>query len=263
MGELPTVVSVRTKMLLMAALVAAYVAQSALVYLDEPSGVRLEGEALAGARLFQDRGCQVCHQLHGFGGFLGPDLTNATRRLTDSRLRQVLTGGSGQMPALHLDESEIASVRAFLVAMDQTGQGQARIPATGPSSNELFAVAIDAALPHAPPAAVRGYRALDGRPCFACHLPFRAGISGAADLSLVTSRLDADELDQVLTTGKPPFMPTPVPAFSAEERADVAAWLGWLGEHRDELRRDVAAADESRRFRWSDVPWWEYGAVTP
>jgi len=252
------VISPRTKMLLMATLVLAYAVQSALVYGDEPSGVRLEGEALAGARLFQRRGCQVCHQLHGFGGFLGPDLTNASRRLTDSRLRQVLTGGSGQMPALHLDEAEIVSVRAFLEAMNATGQGQARIPARGPSSNELFSVALEAALPSAPAAAARGFQAIGERPCFACHLPFRSGISGAADLSLVTSRLDLATLDSVLTHGKPPFMPTPTPAFSASERADVAAWLAWLGANRDDLRRSVAAADESRRFDWSDVPWWEF-----
>ena len=256
-------ISVRAKMLLMAALVAAFVVQSALVYTDEPSGVRLEGDSAAGARLFQRKGCQVCHQIHGFGGFLGPDLTNAVRRLTDSRLRQVLTGGSGQMPALHLEEAEIASVRAFLEALDRTGQGQARIPTTGPSSNELFQVALAQALPNAPAAARRGFAAIGERPCLACHLPFRAGISGAADLSQVTGRLTSAELERVLTEGKPPFMPTPTPAFTAEERGDLTAWLHWLGENRDDLRRSVAAADESRRFRWSDVPWWEYGAQTP
>ena len=100
-------------------LVAAFAAQTTLVYLDDAASTfeTLTEEAVRGRRLWHKHNCQSCHQIHGFGGFLGPDLTNAAQRLTDERLEEVLTVGVAQMPAFHLNEDERLDLAIFLVNM--------------------------------------------------------------------------------------------------------------------------------------------------
>ena len=44
----------------------------------------LDDLARAGRALWHDHNCQTCHQIYGFGGFLGPDVTNGAQRLGDA-----------------------------------------------------------------------------------------------------------------------------------------------------------------------------------
>src|SRR5262245_64295127 len=113
---------------MMASLVLAFAGQTALVYTDSTADGHacLEATALRGRQLWLGNNCYTCHQLYGFGGFLGPDLTNAAPRLTRARLDDVLTQGSLQMPPFHLGTGDIDAIGAFLKAMDKTGIGQAR-----------------------------------------------------------------------------------------------------------------------------------------
>ncbi len=111
---------------LLGVLVACFLAQTYLVYSDPPpEGQPISNEALAGKRLWQEHGCNFCHQLYGFGGFLGPDLTNAASRVTPSRLKELLRDGLGAMPAFRFSEEQTSALISFLRAMDASGQGQA------------------------------------------------------------------------------------------------------------------------------------------
>ena len=83
-------------------LVACFAVQTGLVYSDDVD-LQLSQQAIEGRRLFHEKACQVCHQLWGQGGFLGPDLTNSASRVDETRLASLLSVGSGQMPALHFD----------------------------------------------------------------------------------------------------------------------------------------------------------------
>ncbi len=118
--------SITAKRVLLAFLVACFVSLSGLVYFDPAPGPALSEVAREGRRIWHDHNCQSCHQLYGFGGFLGPDLTNAALRVRPERLRRLLVEGSGVMPAFGLTTSEIDAVDAFLEAMNETGQGQAK-----------------------------------------------------------------------------------------------------------------------------------------
>ena len=92
----------RARKSLMLGLVGIFLVQTWMVYTD-PVGreaAPLTAEASRGQEVWHRYNCQSCHQLYGFGGFLGPDLTNAARHLTDERLDSVLTDGSEIMPAL-------------------------------------------------------------------------------------------------------------------------------------------------------------------
>lgn len=109
----------------LAVLVALYVLVSAVAYTDFPRRkppAPLTEREQEGLGVWRRYNCQSCHQLYGFGGFLGPDLTNRVVDATeDDGLGSILRDGLGRMPALGLDRSERATVLEFLRAMNRTG----------------------------------------------------------------------------------------------------------------------------------------------
>ena len=120
---------------MMALLVAAFIFQTWLVYADGTGRETPPLSALAtrGQDLWLENNCQSCHQIYGFGGFLGPDLTNAASSLTDARLRLILVSGAGRMPAFGFGDEDRSALKQFLVELDRTGIGQARYQAPLPT----------------------------------------------------------------------------------------------------------------------------------
>jgi nitric oxide reductase subunit C len=254
-------VTPRAKKILMAFLVAAFAVQTALVYSDEPTGP-IDDDAIRGRELWHDNGCQVCHQLYGQGGFLGPDLTNAYSVVDTARLRSLLTIGSGQMPAFDMSESEIRDIRAFLQSMDRPdlGLGQLRLARTdsGGTPGDRFGATIDPLLESAPLGRT-GWDAMRARICSSCHLPLAASPVGAPDLSLAAGALTSEELRTVLVEGRTDKgMPPPTPAFRDGELDALMTFLAWLGENREAIAAGMRARGPDRSVRFSDIPWWEY-----
>lgn len=241
---------------MMALLVSAFVGQTALVYTDptaEEFGELTELE-LAGREIWHENNCQTCHQIYGFGGFLGPDLTNAASRLNRARLDEILTKGSGQMPPFHMDADQIDAVEAFLAALDRTGVGQARlVREIQPSA--VFSM-IDQHCGENPmtDAARAGFELFKVR-CSACHTPFRATPLGpflAADLSLVTERLDGDAIERTMIDGRPEKGMPPT-GLSADERKSMKGFFQWLADEEPTLRPRCDAAKEVL-----DIPWFNF-----
>jgi nitric oxide reductase subunit C len=247
----------------MACLVAAFAIQTTLVYTDERQDP-LSDAALRGRSLWHETACQVCHQVYGQGGFLGPDLTNAASRVEGSRLQSLLTVGSGQMPAFHFSSEQIADLTAYLEALDRPdlGRGQLRLGSAPEGSGPwgVFGGVVKDALSTAPPEAMAGYAAFEARPCTSCHFPLSDSPVGAPDLSTVTGRLSSEELGRVLTVGRPELgMPPPIPAFEAAEREAVIEFLSWLGESREDLETGLARASSGAGpIEWGRMPWWEF-----
>lgn len=254
------------KAVLLGFLALAFVVQTGLVYTDAPGRVVLEGQALAGRKIWQRENCQVCHQMYGFGGFLGPDLTNVSARIQRSQLDELLTAGRKQMPAFGLEPGEIESVWAFLQAMNETGIGQARQPDSSPAAADtvLASLGPDASLTTSQTleqsiaksgnAEVKaGLRLFQTRTCAACHTLFARSAIGAPDLSLVTGRLSTDEILTVLEKGKMPLMPPA--SLSPEERLEVVAFLEFLGEYR--VTQPKRTTRKAGSF-WTTLPWWEF-----
>ena len=247
----------------LACLVVAFGVQTTLVYTDERQDP-LSEDALRGRTLWHQNACQVCHQLYGQGGFLGPDLTNAASRVDASRLESLLTVGSGQMPAYRFTDEQIADLAAYLEALDRPdlGQGQLRLGGAREGSGPwgVFDAVVEDALGTASPRVVAGYEAFGARPCTSCHLPLTDSPVGAPDLSVVTGRLTFGELEQVLRDGRPEVgMPPPIPAFEASEREAVVEFLRWLAESRDGLEASLAQASSGTRpIEWGRIPWWEF-----
>jgi len=250
------------KKILLTVLVLCFGVQTALVYSDARSEP-LSEVALAGRVLWHQHACQTCHQFYGQGGFLGPDLTNAASRVDSARLVSLLQVGSGQMPALHMDETEVAAMSSFLNEMDRPdiGRGQLRLGSEGEpgGAQSAFDRVVSEALVGDETGAATGFAAVQSRPCAVCHLPFRESPVGAPDLSRVAGISSPDSIEAVLTHGRPERgMPPPSPELSAEERSGVMVYLAFLSARRDELERRSVEAAVERSFDWRDVPWWEY-----
>ena len=256
-------VRVSAKKATMACLLAAFGVQTVLVYTDERQDPLSEA-ALRGRALWHDNACQVCHQIYGQGGFLGPDLTNAASRLDVSRLESLLTVGSGQMPAYHFTEAQIADLASYLEALDRPdlGRGQLRLGVAREGSGPWgdFDLVVEDALGGATPQVVAGYAAFEARPCTSCHLPLSPSPVGAPDLSMIAGRLSLADMELVLTEGRPQAgMPPPIPPFEPSERSAVIEFLRWLGESREGLEASLAeASSEARPVQWGQVPWWEF-----
>ena len=234
-------------------LVAAFIGQSALVYLDDTADQTppLRGEAMQGRRLWHAKNCQACHQIYGFGGFLGPDLTNAAGRLTAERLRDVLTVGNAQMPAFHMTDAEIAAIDAYLRAIDRTGVGVAR--ANPPRDPRQVLAAVQARAATASPTVRRGLDRFQ-QTCSACHVPLTAtalGPNTAPDLTTAVDRLDETGLREVLTNGRP-MRGMPAWNLDDEARDELIALLRWWRTERDAL---VDAVGGEQR---QGLPWWVY-----
>ncbi|HEX6813290.1 MAG TPA: cytochrome c [Planctomycetota bacterium] len=244
--------------IMMASLVLAFVGQSTLVYTDATADAhpRLEATALRGRQLWLDNNCQACHQIYGFGGFLGPDLTNAAARIDRKRLETMLTVGSGQMPAWHFSKDQIDAIEAFLRAIDRTGIGQARSTVPIPRDQVMAAIEQEAAKDPMSPQAVVGQHLFHAT-CAACHCLFTSTPLGpylAPDLSGLKNRMSDAEILQVIANGRPargmPAWPLP-----EEHRTALLAYLGWLARHRDAV---LAGWRASSADTHEGLPWFEF-----
>lgn len=243
--------------LLMVSLVASFAGQSALVYLDDTSE-KLPGLsplAVQGRRIWHEHGCGVCHQVFGFGGFLGPDLTNAAQRMTRARYEEVLSVGNAQMPAFHFTGEQIDAIETFLVELDERGIGVAR--RAPPINSRALLAAVDAeAKAHEPPeAAQRGLQTFQ-RHCTPCHVPLQAtplGFNTAPDLSTVVSRLDDAAIRTTIVQGRPAKGMMPWPLLDGPAVGDVIAFFHWLARERNAIAARVPEFGATQ-----DLPWWEY-----
>ena len=247
--------SAAAKQGMMIILVTCFIIQSCLVYFDANESPSLSVAASRGRRIWHQHNCQTCHQFFGFGGFLGPDLTNVSERLTPGRLNDLLTVGSSQMPAFNLAPEEIADIRMFLEGMNETGQGQARFGETGPSARLVRAIENQLAT-ETDPVTLAGYDMFTSRGCQGCHIERKNIIFVVPDLMDVTERLDRTEIMNVLENGRRPKMLAPF--LSAEGREQTYEFLLWLRRHRESIdAASAASVDESAIDLWR-VPWWEF-----
>lgn len=247
------------KKMLLAVLVLCFLVQTIIVYSDQPMPEPLSERAMEGRSIWHRENCQACHQLFGFGGFLGPDLTNAAERVDPGRLTRLLTSGSDLMPAFELPLREINSVRAFLNEINETGRGQLRFEtkAEHDTRGNRLLTAIGDELADAPDElASAGFGLFIERKCQECHLPTGQTAVKGPNLFGVTKKLSNRQIEDVLRNGRLPGMPAP--ELSDGERATVRAFLGWLTEHEGSIVARARELLETDDGFWDRLPWWEY-----
>jgi nitric oxide reductase subunit C len=253
--------SPRARQILMLFLVAAFGFQTWLVYAD-PTGRTtppLSAEAARGRGIWLANNCQSCHQIYGYGGFLGPDLTNATDSLTDARLSAILTQGGGVMPAFDLAEDERAAIARFLAEVDATGIGQLP-PRVSFDAQEVLVGAIDSvtvASGALSRAELRGKNVMLEQKCIGCHLPNPRAAKKATDLTTLVGKLGRDGVKAIVRAGiAPKGMPT-FDGLTDEDLDALTAFLAWLAQHEGVIhsRFAASAADASKA---TGLPWFEY-----
>ncbi len=247
-------------------LVVAYASVSVVAYTDYPrqgpdaSLTVLEQSGLA---VWRQHNCQACHQIYGFGGFLGPDLTNRiTDTVTDPEFGWILANGSGRMPALRLGAPEQQAVLAYLRAMNRTGRSQPRPLGAGrsirPVENyerieEEWARRGKGDLQ---PTARHGGEVWNRSQCGTCHIPFDVGPTLAPDLSGWALDRSAPTLRTLLRKGR-----ARMPSFESLTGADIvglSAYLEWVCQQRAALIDLNDAILERPGFSWRALPWFEY-----
>ena len=237
-------------------LVVAFFVQTLLVYSD-PAGRRtppLSSLAREGQSLWLRHNCQSCHQIHGFGGFLGPDLTNAAPSLTEARMERMLTGGAGQMPAFHLAADQRSALLQFLVEIDKTGISQPRVAPKLPPDELLDLLVAKAELSAAES---EGLAILRKEKCIACHLPNHGSAVRAPDLTTALGRLGKEKVLQTLANGVQGTVMPKLKLGEAEQEG-IIAFLDWLQANRDQAAR-VFSVTRPGGGSLLSIPWWEYG----
>ncbi len=251
---------IRTRKQLLVTLVLVFFVQTWLVYSD-PAGRAtppLSAQAAHGRRVWLRHNCQSCHQIHGFGGFLGPDLTNASERLTRARVDAVLTQGAAQMPAFALDEEERRAVEQFLAELHETGVGQ--LPAIrGFDSVSVLGDAIASAVQAGGALSDRqaaGRDVLLAQKCLGCHLPNPATEHRGTNLTQVIKKLGRSGVAGMLRTGIPS---KGMPRFELPpgDRDDLLAFLEWLAANAEVVERVFVEATP-KDGESSGLPWFEY-----
>lgn len=73
-----------------------------------------------GARVFHERGCQLCHSAGGEGGEYGPSLVGVMKRLPPEIVTARIVRGFGDMPAYRdiLTREELRAILAYLHALE-------------------------------------------------------------------------------------------------------------------------------------------------
>jgi nitric oxide reductase subunit C len=242
--------------LLLGSLVTAFCGQTALVYFDQTADASpaLSELAVRGRQIWHQRNCQVCHQIYGFGGFLGPDLTNAAPRLSRERMDQVLTSGNAQMPAFHLAADEIDAIAAYLRELDRTGTGVAR-QGTALDPTAVMAAIVAWRDTHPGSAAAMAGLATFRSNCTTCHVPFQAtalGFMTAPDLTTVVDRLDDAGIQKTILEGRPGrgMQSWNLAPAKVDE---LVAYFHWLRQERAAIAANLPGVD-----RPQGLPWWEF-----
>lgn len=240
-------------------LVGWYALLGAMLHRGGPSAreeLTLSSLARRGQALYRAKACHACHQIHGLGGFLGPDLTNIVRRRSRDDIGQVLDTGRLQMPVFKMNDDEVDAVFAYLDEMNGTGTSTTswRAPAIARVAwPERFELAQHERDPVRRGRLQSAEAIMRVNSCATCHRPFTVGRVGAPDLTLARTRRLRSWVTRQLREGG-----GGMPGFSHltdEERELVADYVWWLGERRGEIGRAIAGP--LARVAWSDIPWFE------
>lgn len=250
---------------LLFSLIALYVLLSVVVYTDSSHRerpVRLSETEKQGLTLWRKHNCHTCHQLYGFGGFLGPDLTNLVTDETEASVYEdILTLGKKQMPAFGFTQAEQKSILAFLKALNRTGQSQPKGIALVESS-ERFSALLETFTKKHPEElmedVVQGCRTFERVGCIACHRPFTEGVVGNKRTPDLSKEHAAQSLDQLRTITREGKGVMPQYQLTEAELVNLNRFFRYISAHRDELVLLNTRFSESDRFSWEKVQWFEY-----
>jgi ubiquinol-cytochrome c reductase cytochrome b subunit len=81
------------------------------------------GPIAEGAQLFYDKACLYCHDIAGYGGRLGPDLTYVGDRLHPLRMQEIIFVGARNMPS-YLDALTVEEMEHLMAFLESRRRGE-------------------------------------------------------------------------------------------------------------------------------------------
>lgn len=115
------------KIALIILLASAFLYYSFALYSSLPvQDSTVNKEVTEGKIVWQQYGCNSCHQVYGLGGYLGPDLTNVYSKKGSGYITAFLKVGTEIMPNFHLQKNEISGLLAYLKNIDSSGKADPR-----------------------------------------------------------------------------------------------------------------------------------------
>ena len=199
----------------------------------------LTAEVVAGKKVWEKHDCIGCHTLIGEGSYYAPELKDVYSRKGPAYLRAFLKDpvavwfggaeaarGRRKMPNLHLTDTEIERLIAFLAWVDRIdthGWPPRAEAAEAPAPEASPAAAADAAVE-------RGRALVQAKGCASCHRIAGAGGTVGPDLTGVGARLDRETLRRRLRDPQSvnPDSIMPNFHFTEDQIEDLAAYLETL-----------------------------------
>ncbi len=244
--------------------VLCFFALGFVVYRDDAGGTeqtrgafaRLSERGREGYRLWREQNCHTCHQLYGFGGYLGPDLTHVTRRVKQADFELILLVGVGAMPRADVTGDGLKALFTFLSEMDRSGQGHVRLQGElagedGPTWEQVFAALKSGKGAEAAAAGIAVFEELN---CRDCHRPLRLGRLASPDLTRAHEKIGVEGIKDCLRRGRGnmPLFPL-LDADGGKKMEAVVALLRELGRERAELKAKLVKTEAGGR-----LPWWNF-----
>jgi len=248
----------------MCLLLGCFLSLSLVAYSDYPRevGPPMSPEARRGLEIWRTNNCQVCHQIHGFGGFHGPDLTNRLADgVDDVELIQVILTGRGRMPAFEFSDEELDDLMVWLRSINGSGRAQPKplqaenAPIASQHFKELLQGAEERGLVTIPDPVQEGLELWTTMQCGTCHLAFQQGLLREPDLTARATDRSFENLSQILAEGRGRMPATPLDEVQVRS---LGTLLEWVASHRATLAGFNLEFTDHETFRWSDIPWWEY-----
>lgn len=129
----------RSKMGIAFLLIFSFLLYTVCIYINFLQNDRAMSTAAdEGKFVWQQKGCNSCHQVYGLGGYLGPDLTNVYAKGGPEYIKAFLSSGTAVMPKFQLSEQEISNLVAYLKSVDSSGK----------SNPGLFKINYDGTIRH-------------------------------------------------------------------------------------------------------------------
>lgn len=190
---------------------------------------RLDDQVVAGKRAFENRNCNDCHTILGFGAYYAPDLTRVWTRIGEEGIRQRLqephvafAGSYRLMPRQNIGDAEAARFAAFFRWVDGI-ENHDWPPQDSPrrwkrSTERLLAGS----------AMSSGAALVQQEGCLACHALGDAGESVGPRLEWIGGRRSAAWISDYIANPQavtPASVMPASPHLSPEQRGAVAAFL--------------------------------------
>jgi nitric oxide reductase subunit C len=193
---------------------------------------KLSESVVAGKRVFEQRNCNDCHTILGFGGYYAPDLTRVVQRVGEDGIRyrvshpeEAFVKSVRKMPQQHLAAAEIENLVAFFSWVNEIDNGD-----WPPQDSKKRLTRSEQRLALGATVSPGG-AVFQTKGCMNCHSLNGVGGSFGPAMDTIGRKLTVEQIEHYIHDPKsvnPAAKMPPQTGLSDLEREEVAKFLGNL-----------------------------------